>query len=357
MLAGVALSAERITPLQEMRKDPVTGRWVIIAPERARRPTDFLGEIFPRGPSQIKGGSCPFCEGNESETPPEIVALRPATLPKDSPGWTVRVVPNKFPALSPRGNLNRKCNGLLESMKGVGAHEVIIESPSHNQSLATMPEEQICQVLSTFRDRILALKKNKRLRYILIFKNQGPSAGATLQHPHSQLVALPVVPRKVSEEMRGAEDYCKLKEHCVFCDIVQQEIAAGTRVIDQNEDLVTLAPYASRFSFEACILPRRHASAFEDAAPHVYGSLARSLKTLIAKLDNALEHPAFNLVIHTAPVDECPNHLYHWHIEIMPKLSKIGGFELGTGFYINPMPPEEAARVLRETVVRVSPPG
>ena len=348
--------------MQEMRKDPVTGRWVIIAPGRARRPTDFSRQAFPRETflresSQINDGSCPFCEGHESETPPEIFALRPATSPKDSPGWTVRVVANKFPALSPEGNLDRKTDGMLESMDGVGAHEVIIESPDHSQTLATMSEEQIGRVFRTFRDRMLDLKRDKRFQYILIFKNQGPGAGATLQHPHSQLVALPVVPRQVIEELRGAENYFKLKEHCIFCDTLQQELASGIRVIDQNEDFVTLAPYASRFPFEACILPRRHQPAFESAPPALYESLARPVKTLMAKFDIALKHPAFNLVIHTAPLDESHNDYYHWHIEIMPKLSKIGGFELGTGFYINPMPPEEAARVLRETIVQLSPPG
>ena len=374
--------------MPEMRKDPVTGRWVIIAPGRARRPTDFAGEEFvgetfthqpsqgkpsqsapspiersPAGQSRINhqsqndDPSCAFCEGNESHTPPEIVALRSPALPQDSPGWSVRVVPNKFPALGAGGSLELKSEGMLSGMDGVGAHEVIIESPDHYQTMATMPEEQVGQVLRIFAGRMLDLQRDKRVRYVLIFKNQGPRAGATFQHPHSQLVALPVVPREVIEELRGAQDYFRLKEHCVFCDLLQQELDSGIRVIDQNKDFVTLAPYASRFPFEACILPRRHASAFETSSPRLMAALARSVKTLLAKLDSALHHPAFNLVIHTAPHEEGQNGYYHWHIEVMPRLSKIGGFELGTGFYINFMPPEEAAGLLREPKMQIPPPG
>ncbi len=336
--------------MQELRQDPVTGRRVIIAPGRALRPSDFR-DPDTRPDFADKSGSCPFCEGSEGLTPPEILALRPPPSPANSPSWLVRVVPNKYPALSPEGDIERKTEGIFESIGGWGTHEVIIESPGHDQTFATMTEGQIGRVFQTFRSRILDLKKDPRLQYILIFKNHGYAAGATLRHPHSQLLAMPVVPSEVSRELQWAESYFKLKEHCLFCDMLQQEVAAGTRMIDRNEDFVALAPYASRFPFEARILPRKHESAFENMPAASLENLARSVKRLMAKLDSALALPASNLVIHTAPLGEAPLDYYHWHIEVMPRLSKIGGFELGSGIYINPMPPEEAARRLRKAVV------
>src|SRR5690348_13897994 len=196
---------------------------------------------------KMKGGFCPFCYGNESKTPPEILAYRPSSNgpapTKDSPGWTVRVVPNKFPALGIEGNLNRRAEGMFDRMNGVGAHEVIIESPDHGASLASMPEKRIEDTLWAFRDRILDLRQDKRFKYILIFKNHGEAAGASLEHAHCQLIALPIVPRRVSEELEGAKQYFIYKERCVFCDIIRQELDTGSRVVAENKDFVTIAPY------------------------------------------------------------------------------------------------------------------
>jgi len=299
--------------MPDLRKDPITGRWVIISTDRARRPSDFSRESF-----KIKGGFCPFCPGNESKTPPEILGYRPTTAggpsaPKDSPGWRVRVVPNKFPALMIEGNLDRQADGMF--------------------------------------DRMIDLKQDKRFKYILAFKNHGDAAGSSMEHPHSQLIALPILPKNVAEELEGAKQYYNYKERCIFCDVIQQELETKTRVIAENSDFVTLAPYAPRFPFETWILPRRHESAFENASSQMYENLARTLQTLIAKADRVLDHPAYNFMIHTSPIGDSTNDYYHWHIEFLPKLTKVAGFEWGSGFYINPTPPEEAAQYLRECKV------
>ena len=336
--------------LPELRKDPIVGRWVIISTDRAKRPTDFAREAV-----KMKGGFCPFCYGNESKTPPEIQAYRPSQNggppQRDVPGWTVRVVPNKFPALGIEGNLDRQAEGMFDRMNGVGAHEVIIETNEHNATLATLPPKKIEDVLWTFRDRILDLKKDRRLKYILIFKNHGEAAGASLEHPHSQLIALPVVPIYVAEEIEGAKQYYIYKERCVFCDIARQEMEYGTRVVAENDDFLTIAPYAPRFPFETWILPKQHESAFENSSSRMFQNLAKAIRTLLNKTNRVLDEPPYNLVIHSSPTQDSSNDHYHWHIEYVPKLTKVGGFEWGTGFYINPTPPEEAAKFLREATV------
>jgi UDPglucose--hexose-1-phosphate uridylyltransferase len=263
-------------------------------------------------------------------------------------------VPNKFPALQVEGGLDREGDGMFDRMNGIGAHEVIIETPDHDKTFASMSVPEIERVLSAFRERIRDLKQDHRLRYILVFKNQGATAGATLEHAHSQLIALPVVPDFVREEIEGARRHFAAKERCVFCDIVRQEVTDGVRVIQENADVIALAPYAPRFPFETWLLPRRHASRFEDAPQHEYESLARVLKSVLMRIDRALESPAYNLIIHSAPFNDA-NHgaadVYHWHVEILPKLARTAGFEWGTGFYINPTSPEEATRVLRAVKV------
>ncbi len=342
--------------MPELRKDPIVGRWVIISTDRAKRPTDFAREQ-----PKLKGGFCPFCYGNESKTPPEILAYRPhpnggPVSAKDTPGWTVRVVPNKFPALGIEGNLNRQAEGMFDKMNGIGAHEVIIETPDHGASLATLPERRIEDVLWAFRDRILDLKKDKRFKYILIFKNHGEAAGASLEHSHCQLIALPILPRTVVSELEGAKQYYIYKERCVFCDMIRQEMDSGIRVVAENQSFVTLAPFAPRFPFETWVLPKNHESAFENSSSQTYADLARALKNLLVRADRVLENPSYNLVIHTSPVQDPQQEHYHWHVEFMPKLTKTAGFEWGTGFYINPTPPEEAARFLREANVEAAQP-
>ena len=329
--------------MPELRKDAVTGRWVVISTDRQKRPNDFRVERA----SVIGAEHCPFCPGHEGMTPPEVLAFRSNGGPPNGGGWDVRVVPNKFPALRVEGSLDREGEGLFDRMNGIGAHEVIIETPDHDRSLALMSEPEIERVLWAFRERMLDLKQDRRLRYVLVFKNHGAAAGATLEHPHSQLIALPLVPDFVREEIEGARRHFAAKERCVFCDIIHQELRDDRRVVQENADTIAIAPYASRFPFETWILPKRHGARFEEAPRHEYESLARLLKAVLLRLNRALEMPPFNLAIHTSPSADDVAEAYHWHIEIMPKLTRVTGFEGGTGFYINPTPPEEAAQVLR----------
>jgi UDPglucose--hexose-1-phosphate uridylyltransferase len=332
----------------ELRKDPITGRWVIISTDRSKRPSDFSRER-----AGIKSASfCPFCPGNESKTPPEILAYRTGeTARSDSANWNLRVVPNKFPALRIEGDLDRQADGMFDKMNGIGAHEVIIETPNHMETLATMPVKRVEDVLWAFRDRILDLKQDRRFKYIMVFKNHGEAAGASLDHPHSQLIALPILPKQVVEELEGAKRYFSNKERCIFCDIIRQESESRVRIAAENQDFITLSPYAPRYPFETWILPRRHESAFENSPSTLYENLAKMLRLVLNKAIQVLDDPAYNFVLHTSPIQENTNDYYHWHLEIIPKLTKTAGFEWGTGFYINPTPPEEAARFLREARV------
>jgi UDPglucose--hexose-1-phosphate uridylyltransferase len=333
--------------MPELRKDPITGRWVIISTERRKRPSAFrLEHVAP-----LTGVVCPFCEGNEEYTPREVLSYRRNGAAANGPGWDVRVVPNKFPALQVEGGLDRQGEGLFDKMNGVGAHEVIIETPQHDATLATLPAVAIERILWAYRERVLDLRQDRRFRYILVFKNHGAAAGASLDHPHSQLIALPVVPRNVRDEIAGAKQHFQHKERCVYCDIIRQELDQRVRVIAENAEFVALSPYAPRFPFETWIIPKRHGASFEEAPRHEYDGLARMLKETLQRMNRALESPPFNLIIHSSPFSENTAEYYHWHIEIMPTLTKVAGFEWGSGFYINPTAPEEAAEVLREVVV------
>jgi UDPglucose--hexose-1-phosphate uridylyltransferase len=297
------------------------------------------------------GATCPFCPGQEGMTPPEVMAYRPPSSAPNSGGWTLRVVPNKFPALMIEGHLDRQGEGLYDKMNGVGAHEVIIETPLHDQAFANLDVGTIENVLWAFRDRIVDLRRDARFRYVMVFKNHGAAAGATLAHSHSQLIALPVVPVNVAEEMAGAKQYYEFKERCVFCDIIKQELADRRRVIYENPGFVVLAPFAPKFPFETWILPKVHGAAFEDAQRVELAQAADALRTALCKLNVALESPPYNFIVHSAPFgDKDPPH-YHWHFEIMPTLTKVAGFEWGSGFYINPTPPEDAAAFLRDLVI------
>lgn len=331
--------------MPELRRDPVTGRWVIISTERGRRPLQNGNHKIDRNAT-----FCPFCPGHESNTPPEILAYRNGSA-ANTPGWELRVVPNKYPALQIEGDLQREGEGMFDKMSGIGAHEVIIESPEHDMKLARMPQKNLENVLWAFRERTLDLKQDKRLRYILIFKNEGEAAGATVEHTHSQLIALPIIPKRATEVISGSKAYFNYKERCIYCDIIHQERAEGSRIIEESNDFLALAPFAPRFPFETVLVPKRHSAFFEDGQKHEYEQLARMIKSIMGKLDRVLETPPYNMIIQSSPFYENTNDYYHWHLEIIPKLTSVAGFEWGTGFYINPTPPEEAARFLREAVI------
>ncbi len=330
--------------MPELRKDPVSGGWVIISIERGKRPSDFSIRVSPK-----KGGFCAFCKGNEHTTPPEILAFRPDGSKPNTPGWTLRVVSNKFPALNIEGQLNRVGEGIFDKMNGVGAHEVIIESPNHNLTLSTMPLKSVEDTLWAFHNRIKDLKKDPRFKYVLVFKNEGDDAGASLEHSHSQLIALPIVPHLVQEEIEHARQYYNYKERCIFCDIIHQETTSKIRVISENEHFIVVAPFAARSPFETMILPKQHETSFMPNGN--FKLLAQIIQQTLKQIDKVLDLPPYNMMIHTSPFKNDENEYYHWHIEILPKLTKIAGFEWGSGFYINPMPPEEAARFMREAEI------
>jgi UDPglucose--hexose-1-phosphate uridylyltransferase len=329
--------------MPELRKDPIHGRWVIISTERGRRPSDFVQET-----KQPAGGFCPLCEGNEDKTPPEVLSFRNNGTPPNKPGWSLRVVPNKFPALRIEGDLDREGEGIYDKMNGIGAHEVIIETPHHQENLATLPVPAVTNVLWAYRERIIDLRRDVRLRHVLVFKNHGVAAGASLEHSHSQIIALPIVPRRVSEEIEGAKNFFQYKDRCVFCDIIRQELNQRKRVVSENKGFVAVAPFASRFPFETWILPKTHCPTFESMDPSEYEQAGDILSETLHRMNRVLDQPPYNYVIHSSSFPDADREYYHWHLEIMPKLTKVAGFEWGTGFYINPTPPEEAAEYLRE---------
>ena len=332
--------------MPELRRDPVVGRWVIISTERSRRPSDF-----PSTPSAPRGaGSCVFCPGQESRTPEEILAVRPPASAPNGPGWDLRVVPNKFPALRIEGELEPTGDGVYDRMNGIGAHEVIIETPDHGASLAALPVAKVVTVLEAWRQRMVDLQKDPRFEYVSVFKNHGEAAGASLEHPHSQLIATPMVPLMVEQELEGSLRHFRMKKRCIWCDIIHQEMRGKARGLGRlilgEAGFVALCPYAPRFPFETWILPEGHRSSYEDALGMDSEALARVLGEVLRRMNSVLGDPAWNLSLHSSPLKTPTLDHFHWHIEISPKLTKVAGFEWGTGLFINPTPPEEAARYL-----------
>ncbi len=332
--------------------------WVIIATERGRRPRDFMLER-----EKVHLSACPFCAGNEAKTPRELFALRPGGSPANGPGWKVRVIPNKYPILRIEGDLDKKGYGHYDTINGIGAHEVIIETPDHDRNLADLSVTEITDVLRAYRARLLDLRKDSRFRYILIFKNHGVEAGANIPHSHSQVIAVPVTPTVVASKLSICREYYERKERCLICDLIEQERHDGRGIVRDDGNFVVFAPFASCFPFELRIAPLRHGHDFAQMDDNGLAQLAETLKDSLMRLRSTLRDPPYNFVLHNSP----PMHLrmgkpgywsslpydYHWHIELVPRLTRIAGFEWGTGFYMNPTPPEDAARFLREADLSV----
>jgi len=336
--------------LPELRTDPISGRWVIIATERAARPTDFKTE-----PIEINDvDRCPFCQGRERMTPPEIYAIRDPGTPRDGPGWRVRVVSNKFPALRIEGDTVQTQVGMFTRMDGVGAHEVIIETTDHHTHLGLLSVPHVAAVVNAYLERYRDLDNDPRFEYALLFRNHGRTAGASLSHPHSQLIALPVVPKRAAEEVEACERYFGKRGGCVFCHILEQELAARERVVFENDRFVALQAYAARFPFETWVLPKQHGASFGELGTADILQLADALRTTLNCLHVCLGNPPYNFIVHTAPYHYQARHAYHWHLEIMPRLTQVAGFEWGSGFFINPVVPEAAARFLREAAAAVA---
>ncbi len=329
--------------MPELRKDPIIGRWVIIATERGKRPHDFVIEE-----EEVKGGFCPFCPGNEHTTPPEIFAYREPGTEPNTRGWSLRVVNNKFPALILQGDLDRQGEGMFDKMAGIGTHEVIIENPDHQTTLTNISIDGFVEVLSAYGERIKTLAEDPRFKYVLIFKNMGRAAGASLEHSHSQLIGLPIVPELVMEELNGSKFYYNWKERCVFCDLIRQELQQKVRVVQENEEFVAISPFAPRSPFEVWILPKIHHSSYLQLSEGSYRLLAEIFSETLQRLEKSLGKAPYNFILHIAPIGEPELPYYHWHFEIMPKLTLMAGFEWGSGFFINPTPPEDAAQYLRD---------
>jgi len=331
-----------------LRRDPTTGRWVV------------FGD--PPPPAHGPGEPCPFCAGHESMTPPEIVAWGRPDRVANGPGWQVRVVPNARPLLRIEGRLERHADGIYDTTSGTGAHEIVIETPEHHRSLSALPRPQVVMVLTAWAERIRDLKKDPRFRSIFVFKNQGVLAGACLpDHAHSQVMGLPVTPKVLKEILEGARKHYQLKERCVFCDLLREEIENGERIIQVTERFAALAPYASRHPYECWILPREHSADYERTERADLEDLAGLLLQLLTRLEDILPEPAYNLFLYSSPNRDARKGLwttlaqdFHWHIQILPRLTYTAGFEVGSGFYSNPVLPEHAARMMRVAAPRLA---
>jgi UDPglucose--hexose-1-phosphate uridylyltransferase len=324
-----------------LRRDPTSGRWVIFG--------------NPPPPVRTPGDPCPFCEGHEAMTPHEVLAFGPADRKSDAPGWQVRVVPNTRPLLRIEGALERHADLIYDTTSGTGAHEVVIETPQHHRSLTALSPAQVTLVLRAWAERIRDLKKDPRFRSIFVFKNQGALAGAWLpDHTHSQVMGLPVTPKALKEILDVARAHYRVKERCVFCDLLREELEYGERVVRLSDRFVALTPYASRYPYEYWILPREHGADFEASADADLEDLAEILLATLSRLEDILPEPAYNLFLYSSPNrDQRKGYWtslaqdFHWHIAVMPRVSQLAGFEVGSGLYANPVLPEDAARMLR----------
>jgi UDPglucose--hexose-1-phosphate uridylyltransferase len=337
--------------MSEVRRDILTDTWVIVRTETTDIP---LNHRKLQTPLPV----CPFCTGNESNTPPEIFAIRGSNSQPNQPGWQIRVVPDKNPVLRIEGDFLRTGVGIHDKVSGIGANEVIIETPEHIKNFHLLSPNQIALVFKTYQARITDLYKDKRLRYVMIFKDHGALAGASgLEHTHSQLIALPATPQKLKNELSHAKAYFEYKERCLVCDILSFELEDQKRVILETSHFVVLAPYASRFPFEISIYPKRHSYTFENIAWEETANLGEVMKRTMKALYEVLSDPPYNYVLHTSP-NLLPQRGYwttiqddfHWHLEIIPRIKRTDGFEWGSGFYINSVAPEIAASKLKEKI-------
>lgn len=328
--------------MPQFRQDITTRDWVIIATERAKRPDQFKkekkAEYVP-----AHNPDCPFCTGNENKTPPDVFTI------KDGDKWKVRVFPNKFAAVVPDGETVREKKGIFRCMRGVGVAEVIVESPCHNVTIGQITDADAENILLAYQERTLVLARDPRLELITLFRNYGTAAGASLQHPHSQLIATPVVPVSVRTKLDVAQSYHDDAGSCVFCDMLREELEEKERIVKETEHFVVFEPFASRSPFETWIIPKRHQAGFSAIKPEEIKDLAAALNNTLEKILHLLSNPDYNYILHSAPVDQTYADFYHWHIQILPRLTTAAGFELGSGMYINVALPEEAARYLRET--------
>jgi len=330
--------------MTEMRRDPVLGRWVIVENEESSLgPQDYEKQDQSRSHAEI----CPFCPHKEGQTPPEVDAIRNDGSQPNGPGWDARVVPNKFPALRIEGELDKRGEGMYDQSNGIGAHEVVIETADHFRDLADLSVEEVVNVLRLYQNRSLSLAKDKRFKYIQIFKNYGESAGTSSEHAHSQIIALPTIPKYVNEKLDGAKSYYMFRERCLFCDMIDQEVEEKERVVTENEAFIALCPFVPRYPFETWIFPKEHQSSFCSLDDGGRYHLAAILKETLLRVKVALFDPSYNFYLHVAPVNYKEQEAFHWHIEVVPQLCREVGYEWGTGLYRVRTSPSVAAGHLR----------
>lgn len=337
--------------MPELRQNLISRDWVIIATERAKRPEEFIKhkekKILPE-----YNDTCPFCPGKEDTTPPETFRIGdPPVGEAGKKSWRVRVVYNKFAALSHQGEKTRKIDGIYRSMNGVGIHEVIVEHPKHNALTALMSESEVADIISTYKSRYLSIQQDKRIESITIFKNHGASAGTSLEHPHSQVIATPIVPPQVRGRMQQAMNYFDDTGQCVFCQTLKEELKAKERIVLETDSFVSFVPYAALSPFHIWIFPRRHMASFTQINNAEITDLAKNLKTTLSKFYYGLDNPDFNYTIRSVPVGEKESDYFHWYISLIPRVSNAAGFELGSGMFINVALPEESAKFLREVKI------
>jgi len=328
--------------MSELRYNLISGEWIILATERAKRPKDFVKIKKEQVSLPEYKENCPFCPGNESQTPLETFRLG------DTNSWKVRSVYNKFGAVSNEEKKERRISGLYNSMNGFGMHEVIIEHPQHNKCIPLMTCEEVENILKVYKSRYLAISKIQGIECIVIFKNHGPAAGTSLEHPHSQLIAIPVVPPQIRGRLERAASFFDFNGKCVFCTMLESELKEKTRIVLETEHFVAFMPYAAFTPFVTWIFPRRHSVSFSDINNEEISDLAKNLKTTLSKLYYGLDNPDFNYSIRSIPVGERGLDYFHWYISVIPRLSQPAGFELGSGMFINTALPETAAEFLRQ---------
>jgi UDPglucose--hexose-1-phosphate uridylyltransferase len=322
--------------VSELRRDPILRRWVIIAPERG-------GDLVPRRPhpSAHEGEHpCPFCPGNEALNPNEIAAVR------DGTGWLVRITPDQRPLLHIEGEIGRRGAGMFDVMNAIGAHELVADTREHGSAWADFSPEHMGRLLDLYRARAVDLRRDRRFRHVLILKNHG-AVWSRYSHAHSHVVATPFTPKRLEEEVAGAREYYRMRERCVFCDQLSEELRSGTRLVSRNTDFATFAPFASEYPYEMWIAPLRHGPDFSTLAPAGVLQLAHLLVDALARLRAALDDPPYSVVLHAGPLDGGDQAEFHWHWEIVPHLGHELGMEWATGIFSNPVAPEDAARQLR----------
>lgn len=330
--------------MPQLRKDPVLKQWVIVSPERGKRPSDFNADFEPRDEDSA---TCPFCEGNEKLTTPETLAFRKAGTMANQPGWWVRIFPDHSPILTPNGEPGREGIGMFDAMNSIGIHEVVVEAPRHDQGLQSLTLDQVSEVVWAYKQRLLEIKKNPSYKHFMVVKNSGKGV-SSFSHSHSHIVATPIIPKRIEEEIDGAREYFHYHDRCIYCDIIRQETEENSRVVYQDHLFMVFCPFASRFPFEMLVIPKSHQPFFESInSEHVQG-FANALQTSIKKMHALLPNVPYNFILHSSPCTDSYRDFFHWHLEIIPKLTNVAGFEWGSGFYINPTTPEDAAKALRD---------